>query len=886
LLGGQEAPDIASLNAHFDHYRALPADQNRAGTLTDLFTIDDIGAAGSADLSRVLLFSMGCHAGLSVSDVAVGGPRIDDWAQTLLGAGATFAGNTGFGYGDDTIVGATEELMRRFAAGLDGSLTVGGAMAAAKQQYLASTATITPFDEKVASQVVVYGMPQLRVGGDAPVAPPSGPQALPDYAGTGLDAAPLVIDAGTGPSGPVQPVRTPRGNYYAFDGMTQSTADQPVQPKTLIDVTQDDGRRVRGALLTALESSDVDLPDPVYFTPAIDLGATAPEVSTTTSLFPSRLQRIARYESPTGPRDQAIVVTGQFRGDPSDSTGGGTQRLFTQIGAVAFVAPTDGPGAGDESPPTIDDVEAVLDGDGLLRVRVRATDDTGIALVTILHTDAADPGSWTEATLPAAGGGIHSAALAVPAGVETIDYFVQVVDVGGNVAVSSNKGAFFRSVVSGPPTIEIDGPFDTVTGWYQGPVEVSVTPFVPNGDVSVTVNGSPSDSTFTLDAEGAYEIVAVSPGGEVTRRQARLDATAPVLTVSSSPATRPSASPVTVSFSAGDNGSGVASLRYSTDGAFESGPVTIVGATGSIVVGSAGITTIEAVAVDRLGHESPPTRLIVEVTETADVVAPTVVCGAVPTDWQDSNVRITCTSDDTDLADAEQASFDLATTVPRGVETSTAFTGATSVCDTATNCTRAGPLGPLRIDRRPPDIVVAYPLEGEVIVLGDDVTADVSCSDSGSGVATCSSTALDTSTVGARALTATAIDSVGNVRTMTIHYEVRFAFGGFIDPVTEPPNLNTGKAGRTYPIKFTLNDASGAPVRDIASVVSVTYRSRGCNGGPVSDDEAAAASNSRGLRLTTDGYSYNWRTPRTPGCYQVTVLLADDTRHVAEFRLR
>ena len=93
---------------------------------------------------------MGCHGGLSVSDVSVGGLR-----QAGLGPdahrdqGAVFAGNTGYGYGDDTVVGATEDLMRRFATGLDGTLTPARRLAQAKQQYVAGDEVVTPFDEKV-----------------------------------------------------------------------------------------------------------------------------------------------------------------------------------------------------------------------------------------------------------------------------------------------------------------------------------------------------------------------------------------------------------------------------------------------------------------------------------------------------------------------------------------------------------------------------------------------------------------------------------------------------------------------------------------------------------------------------------------------------------------
>ena len=152
---------------------------------------------------------MGCHGGLSVSDDSVGGLHNQDWAQTLTGIGAIFVANTGYGYGDDTVVGATEDLMRRFAIGLGSDVTAGQALAEAKQQYLAATKFVTPFDEKVSSQVVFYGLPQFRVG-EAPVAPPTDTAVTRDAA-LQLDAAPVTVSGTVGDGLDLDPTASPRG---------------------------------------------------------------------------------------------------------------------------------------------------------------------------------------------------------------------------------------------------------------------------------------------------------------------------------------------------------------------------------------------------------------------------------------------------------------------------------------------------------------------------------------------------------------------------------------------------------------------------------------------------------------------------------------------------
>ena len=230
------APDIASVNAHFDHFRALPAASDAAGNETDLYTTDDVlDEATRPTLERSLLFSMGCHGGLSVSDLTVGGIRTNDWAQSFAGAGAVFAGNTGFGYGDTAIVAATEDLMLRFAGNLDGTMTVGEAMSLAKQRYISATRVgMTPFDEKVVAQVVMYGMPQYRIGSVTPEEP-TFVTPTPDTTGLGLDTFAVTLgdefELETGENG--------RGQYWTFGGDSQATAGQPVQPRAVVDVTAD-----------------------------------------------------------------------------------------------------------------------------------------------------------------------------------------------------------------------------------------------------------------------------------------------------------------------------------------------------------------------------------------------------------------------------------------------------------------------------------------------------------------------------------------------------------------------------------------------------------------------------------------------------------------------
>ncbi|HET7856936.1 MAG TPA: C25 family cysteine peptidase, partial [Gaiellaceae bacterium] len=120
-------PQMVSLNAHFDHSRSLPADENAAQRETILFTTADLQGRST---SGRLIFSMGCHSALSVSDFVVADPLKPDWSQAFAQSGAiVYAGNTGYGLGDTAAVLYSEKLNALFAERLDGSMTIGQALA-------------------------------------------------------------------------------------------------------------------------------------------------------------------------------------------------------------------------------------------------------------------------------------------------------------------------------------------------------------------------------------------------------------------------------------------------------------------------------------------------------------------------------------------------------------------------------------------------------------------------------------------------------------------------------------------------------------------------------------------------------------------------------------
>ena len=89
-------PVIDSINAHYDHIRSLPADENAANRETILYTTADLAGPTTG---RVI-FTMGCHSALNVSDFVVSSALAPDWAQTYAPSGAiVYMGNSGTGSG-------------------------------------------------------------------------------------------------------------------------------------------------------------------------------------------------------------------------------------------------------------------------------------------------------------------------------------------------------------------------------------------------------------------------------------------------------------------------------------------------------------------------------------------------------------------------------------------------------------------------------------------------------------------------------------------------------------------------------------------------------------------------------------------------------------------
>ena len=651
--------------------------------------------ANAGKLARRLLFSMGCHSGLSVSDVSIGVQL--DWAQAITGRtqGGLYAANTGYGYGDDTSVALGEKLVDLYAQALDGNVTVGRALMIAKQQYAASVEILNPYDEKVLQESVFYGLPLYNLGASAAgastataaAAAATSPTSDVTIGGTdprtGLAVAPVDLaltlpGAGTGPRA-FHRNDTAHGSYFDVNGETIQVQYRPIQPMTTLDVTQADPgtgaltRKAHGLLITDLTSVDLGGFTPDYFLPKLDRAAHEQLLSPVgDAVFPSTLSKVTTAIGATGTRQQALVTAGQFR-DP-DANGDGTQRFFSHVGGVVeYSSPTDT----DFTAPTIlRSAGEIVNG----TVGFTIVTDSSARRLVVLFKSQGTNGAWQQVDLtptPQPDGTTQWWGGA-PAASAQVEFAVEAVDASGNVALSNNKVSNFlanKLVNSGALAVVLTAPGGVTqnNGWFSGqPVSASVTA-PPGATVQYSLDAAPvqtlpAGGSVAITGEGVHHILTFDNLGDFAAADVSIDASGPSVSGAIDPNGHASATdgsgqtwydgPVALTVTADDgtSGSGVASIGYSAAGALTI-PNTVASAPPTLVrspLGTAsttiavnppgdGATVVSYSTADVAGNVSAPGSTTVNIDRAAPVPTCTLPD---PTAWYKVDVTVSCTATD------------------------------------------------------------------------------------------------------------------------------------------------------------------------------------------------------------------------------------------------
>jgi hypothetical protein len=485
---------IVSANGHYNHWELAPA-QPSPPTRTNLVstailpklpaTLQDTGS---------IIFTMGCHAGLTVSDTFPSGAtpeRLRDWAQGLSqNKVAVYIANTGYGYGDFKTIALSERLMTLLSANLKSDGLIGKKLILAKQDYYKSIASYDPYAEKALAEATFYGLPFYRLGtGQEPAGPPP-------------------LTAGNDPLGTTAKVATfnflptdlaltrhvtARGDYWAptsDPAGVEYLKDRPIEPRISKDATAT-GLRAHGVRITELTTSDVvgDV-DPLIASPMIDLASHELENRVANVTFPATFASVNHTTAFGTSSDTLVVIPGQTR----RSATGETQRLVSHI-KLDVLYSTDP----DVIAPSFSQVGSIVNG-GSATLFARTSDNaggTGVTRVVAFFTQGQD--AWRFETLTRVGTSDLYTKTVTAITVPKLEAAFSSQDRAGNVGYTTDKGTLFTSLSgdSQAPQVTIASPIDTASYTLGQSVIASFT-CSDDGGVA-TCDGSPVANGAKVD---------------------------------------------------------------------------------------------------------------------------------------------------------------------------------------------------------------------------------------------------------------------------------------------------------------------------------------------------------------------------------------------------
>ncbi|HEX9889113.1 MAG TPA: hypothetical protein VGA69_06520, partial [Nitriliruptorales bacterium] len=313
---------IAAVNGHAHQSAFLPALGNLLGDAADLYRATDLAA--SLPVGSVIL-SMACHFGY---DLATQPGAIRDWADAVAARQGILVASSGYSYGDTDTIAAGELFSLLLADNLDGTLTIGQAVALTKGQHHAREGAYSGEYFKSMQAMVTYGLPMYRVAGTAASPPPPVDFGTPTVdPATGLLSVDLDLDlpivgaAAECPAGASCLVQRTgsNGTFYEVVGALGyaplAVSGRPVAPRATLDLTSlgNGSLRVHGAIVTAATSTDVGDVDPSFARAIVDSPRLEPEPQSLGTIFPTAPLHVTTVDTPLGEQQTLTVLPSTFR---------------------------------------------------------------------------------------------------------------------------------------------------------------------------------------------------------------------------------------------------------------------------------------------------------------------------------------------------------------------------------------------------------------------------------------------------------------------------------------------------------------------------------------------------------------------------------------------
>jgi hypothetical protein len=431
LLNANPRFDLQSINGHANHASAGAPDHK------DIQATEVVTA--TSDLTRALVFSVGCHAGFNDSGVL-------DLAQAFAQKKATYVGNTGYGWGGSGVV-YSEAVMKNFARELlrGTSNQMGKALTAAKQTYYQRAMVFTSYDQKALMEATFYGLPMYELTTGEALEPED---PFPSVSVTSTTPSAFgSVDVGqlnyglVGSFGAFDENSTPDGDFLALNDSVSFGAGEPIQPRFFANLSAPQRESLRGVLFLGGVYTDVVDFDPVIALPFNEyVTSTAEPAFSAAGWYPAAPFQVRSRDTVSMTANSVVTLLGQY------NSATGTERLYDRMSFATYFS-----GSPDAIPPTVVYVDGVLEqGTNRGSLKVESSDDSGVIRVVAAYTDG--QGVWRSQDLA------YDAAMqkwtgVITATVET-QYFVQAVDGAGNVAIDDNKGQYHRFL---PPLLLVAG---------------------------------------------------------------------------------------------------------------------------------------------------------------------------------------------------------------------------------------------------------------------------------------------------------------------------------------------------------------------------------------------------------------------------------------------
>lgn len=422
---------VQSINGHANHYR-------EGAPLNGQFIDANEIAAAPSDLSRGLIYTLGCHSGLNVPpENAIGSL---DLAQVFALKQANYVANSGYGWGQLGTIGLSEKLMSLYSDELvrNTSVSLGQAFTSAKNRYYQEEMGFTGYDEKILEEAIFYGLPMYKLntggalGGDDPF--PSVDIALSLPGSFGDEAVisgtlALQLAGALSPSDVMSQTVTDDGAFYTLDGHAHSMPDQPVHPLVYADVANSWGNP-RSIVFRAGTYETLTTFDPLIALPVNEYVTQTTEATLETFGWWPALP-IDLQSDPD--KTHLVVQMGQY------DIGNQQERLYGEVMLDLYYSLST-----DTVPPDVPVVDSLYNPiSGQIDAKVEAIDASGVWRVYVTYTQG--NGIWNTNEL-SFDPSMHKWRSRFSGNMNT-RYFVQVLDKAGNVTQVTNKGLYFSPAV-------------------------------------------------------------------------------------------------------------------------------------------------------------------------------------------------------------------------------------------------------------------------------------------------------------------------------------------------------------------------------------------------------------------------------------------------------